>query len=531
MADTGFTNKIVKGLSRYLGGDVIPRKSTEISGAVGHTDRQWRSLSRLNKTTKEALHRTRTAKYDEYEYLDDNLAEGGGALNLYADNVVSGAIGGAENYKVVISKDVGNIEEIEEVIRYNEQRSRIKDAVWEIARDITGYGDEFRELVIAQDDSGQYFINKLKHLPVREIIANVDSRGVFTDANKMYVQRETPYDRVNIAEFEWWRLIHFKIGQGVYGVDRSIFAGAAVRIGRQLLWIDEALVIARMSRAWMRYAYLVDVEGMNPEEAWDYIETFMSQMTRKEIVDKDTGRVSVADRPPLPDEDIAVPVTKDSKQDIKVLSGDPNIGHIEDVKYLQNKFLMAVSVPKAYMAIEEGVRAKATIQQIDVQFARQVRRRQRSIIPGLRHFYKIAFVLNGIDPNSFKWDIVFPELATTDELLRWELEKTKAEIAKIYMIDIGSLNDEWLYNDVLGFSKAEIKKYATKLGKTPPPPGSPGMAISPHIAAAIRKNPEVRQLLNDINDIVAYKIGRDADLEGMVAIEGAQRTGDLGDND
>lgn len=518
MANLGIGTKIVKSLNKYLGLDTVDVKSTELKGDRKSGGYWGRTADRIYETTK--LHKSRESKYDDYQYLDDNLAEASSALNLYADNVVSGSIGYEENYNVVLGKDTENGEEIQRVIEYNEKQSRIKDSVWEVARNLTGYGDDFREVVIAQDPStGEYFIKKAKQLPVREIIANVDLRGVFLDASKMYSQKKSIYDKDSIADFEWWRLIHFKIGQATYGVDRSIFAGAARRIGRQLLWTDEALVIARMTRAWMRYAYNIDVEGMNADEVWDYVANFMSQTSRKELVATDTGVISVMDKPPMPDEDIGIPVTKDSNQGVTVLSGDPNVGRIEDIKYLQNKFLMAVSVPKAYMAIEEGVRAKATIQQIDVQFARQVRRRQAALIPGLRQFYNIAFMINEIDPNSFKWDIVFPELATTDEMIKWGLEKIKAEIAKIYMVDIAALNNRWLFQELLQFPEDKARDYSIKFGDEGFQESGGMISLSPHLSAQIKKRPELLQMLSDLKDVIDYKISRDQMLENGIEID------------
>lgn len=515
MANLGIGNKIAKSLTKYLGLNIAAVKSTELRGDTGARGNYARMSQNMYETAK--ILKSREAKYNEYEYLDENLAEASSALNLYADNVVSGSIGYEENYKVVIGENTDDIEEKQRIIEDNEKQSNIKDAIWEIARNLTGYGDNFREIVVAQDpNTGGYFIQKIKQLPVREIIANVDERGVFLDPSKMYSQKKSIYDTKSIADFEWWRLIHFKIGQGVYGVDRSIFAGAARRIGRQLLWVDEGLVIARMTRAWQRFGYNIDVEGMNANEVWDYLETFMSQIDQQELVETSTGKVSVASKPVMPDKDIAIPVTKDSKQGITVLSGDPNVGRIEDMKYLQNKFLMAVSVPKAYMAIEEGVRAKATIQQIDVQFARQVRRRQAALIPGLRQFYNIAFLINGIDPNSFKWSVVFPELATTDEIIKWQIEKIKAEIAKIYMVDIAAMNNKWLYTELLQFTKEEIDKYSITFGSQGYQEGESGISISPELTIAMRKNPQLFQMLNDLKDVMSYQISRDQTMEGMI---------------
>ena len=454
----------------------------------------------------------RRDKYSHYEYLDKNLAEASAALNIYADNIVSGAIGGEENYSVVIDENTPDKEKIEEVVTFNEKMSKIKDAIWEIARNMTCYGDDWRELVVAESKDGRHYITKLKALPPREIYADVDNRGVWRDPLFPYIQKADPSEKEGIR-FDWWRVIHFKIGQGIYGVDRALFAGAPLRIGRQLLWVDECLVIARMSRAWLRYAFFIDTTGLSPEEKWTYVDQFMSRVNRFDVADESTGRIHNYEHPRLPDEDIGIPTSAESKQDVRVLSGDPNVGKIEDIKYLQNKFLMAVSVPKAYMSIEEGTRAKATLQQIDVQFARQVRRRQAALVPGLRQFYEIAFTLAGIDHTKFKWDVVFPEMATMDEMLAWETQKLKVEIAKILAVDIGAVNNDYIYYKVLGFTEDEVKRYGFPKEKE-----ETLMTLPPDTVEAVRRDPQVRKILDDLRDLIAWRKEREDALAGMKPI-------------
>lgn len=473
---------------------------------------------------------TRQEKYDRYEFLDQNLAEATTALNIYADNIVSGAIGGEENYTVVVEEGgAGNLELIESIIEDTERRTGIKDQVWEMSRDLTQDGDDFEEVVVAEITPGSFGIQRLKKLPTKEMFVDVDEQGVLRDPEYPYYQKKDIYDK-DIVKFDWWRCVHFKTGRGTYGVNRSLFANASQRIGRQLLWIDDSMVLARLSRAWMRYAFNIDTTGLSPEESWVYVQKYMDQVKRKQVIDKDTGRLNVYDSPPLPDEDIGIPVKEGSKQGVQTLTGDTNIGNIADVSYIQSKFFMATSVPKAYAGLEEGVRSKATLGQIDVQFARQVRRKQRAMLPGLRKFYEIALYLGGVDPDSFKWDVVFPELNTTDELMAWEMKKTKAEVAKILMVDIGALNNEWLFREVLNLDDEEVEKYGLEPEEEAPeddwgfdqdgnpvePPEAEALRrMSVELKDKVKKSPYLRHILNDMKDIVSYRRDRNNRLSGM----------------
>jgi len=517
----GFVSKVRSGLARFVFGDeFIAKQTTEYIPDKGRTPNFFKSFYNQYIDAIEKA-RKRHDKYDRYKFLDDNLAEASASLNIYADNIVSGAMGGRENYMVLLDEATPNKSEIEEVIKYNEQMSNIKNSIWDIARKMLNYGDDWREVVIAQNDKGLKYIDKLKPLPVKEMYAEVDDRGVWKDPLYPYTQKKD--ERDDGVKFDWWRILHFKVGEEVYGDDYSLFANASQRIGRQLLWIDDCMVIARMSRAWMRYAYLVDTEGLNPEERWEYAQRFLEMMKRTEEAEESTGRLNQYDAPRMPDEDIVIPVTKDSRQDIKPLSGDLNIGNIDDVRYFQGKFLMALNIPKAYMAIEEGVRSKATLQQIDVQFARQVRRKQDALIPGLKKLYKLIFTLAGIDYTSFNWDIVFPELATIDELTRWEMMKIKAEVAKILAVDVGAINNEYIYYEILEMTEEEVNKYRLV---TPGREPSDLVNIPPEVAGKLKNDPYVRQMIDDLTDIISWRKAQTDKLEGMKAV-GVERNKSL----
>ena len=478
----------------------------ELLGRASGSFRQWfDDLFRLIETRQD--------KYDKYDYLDKNLPEAEVALSVYGDNIVSGSIGGEETYKVMVDENHPEIDRVEEIVENLETRIRLKDDIWDIARDFVKYADVFEEVVLANKE-GNYYIYKLKDLPEKQMWVDVDEYGRLKDPAKPYIQRTSSYDKEGIP-FAWWQVIHFKQGRRTYGVDRSLFANSSNRVGRQLIWIYESMVIARITRAWQRYAYLIDTTNLPEDAKFDYVDRFMERVKRKEVVDRETGRINVSDAPPLPDDDLGIPVDSNTKQTVIPLTGDMNIGNIIDVEYLQDLFFMGVQFPKPYASKEQGVTARATISQLDVQFARQVRRRQDGLKPGLRKIYEIEFTLQGIDPDAFEWDVVFPELATMDEVMKWEIEKVKAEVAKTYMKDIGALNDEWLFREILDFTEDQVKDYAQEME---PPGGEGGLELPTELARRVKSDPTLRWILNDIKDIVASKQARDEIVAGKRAV-------------
>jgi len=517
-----FRDKIRTRIQKFLKTPDIKKSTEHIPDTAGDMNK---FTKRLTKSYYDSLTESvkRIAKYAEYRYLDRNLAEATATLNIYADNIVSGAIGGEENYKLVVDRKTPNLEKIEKVVKETEKRTGIKDDVWDIARDLICFGDDFEEIVIAEQN-GEVFVQKLKRLPIEQVYADVDERGVWKDPKYPYAQKKSLLDK-NEIKFEEWRMIHFRMGRGIYGVERSIFSNASRRIGRQLLWIDDSAVLARLSRAYQRFAFFIDTSGLGLDDKFRFTEEWMERVRRKDIIDRTTGRISPLDAPWMPDEDIGIPTDKDNPQDVKVLSGDLNLGRIDDILYVQEKFFMALNMPKQYASKEEGVRAKATITQLDIQFARQVRRKQAALKPGLRKFYRTAFYLDDIDPDSFEWEVVFPAMATMDEYLKWEMERVKAGIAKTYAVDAGALNNLWILEKLLGFSKEEVARYSAV---TPEEIGKEGVNVPPEIAAAIRKDPQLRWALEDLKDLSLWKLSREKDLEGKKEI-GSEREESLND--
>jgi len=508
------------------GGEEVKKQSTEYKDSGAENSSWYRILKDWYNSLLGKGH-TRIEKYKKFEFLDDNLAEASASLNIYADNIVSGAIGGEENYTVLVDKGAPNIALIEQVIKDAERRTGIKDFVWDIARNMTEYGDDFEELVIAQGTDGKYYVDALKPLKPHTMYADVDDRGNWNDSDFPYFQKTNEYDKEPI-KFDWWRVIHFKLGRETYGVRKSLFANASQRIGTQLLWIDDSMVLARMSRAWMRYAWMIDTKGLSTDEAWEYTERFRERVARKEVVDRESGRLGINDSPPLPDEDLFIPTAEGKNNDIKVLSGDLNIGNIADVSYFQSKFFMATSIPKAYAGIEEGVRSKATLSMIDVQFARQVRRRQNAITPGLKRFYELVFVLAGIDPTSFEWGVQFPELNTIDEVQMFEMMKVKAEIAKLMVMDIGALNNYWIYKEIFQMTDEDIGKYGVYFEDDDTDEFGETRKMTPELLKAMRGSSAVRDAIHSIRDIVKYKQDRDKNADNKKTV-GIERTEDLAD--
>jgi hypothetical protein len=143
---------------------------------------------------------------------------------------------------------------------------------------------------------------------------------------------------------------------------------------------------------------------------------------------------------------------------VDVLQGATNLGNIRDVEYFQTKLFAGLKVPKAFVGLEKEVKAKATIVEEDIQFARTVGRIRKGLRIGLKKLFDYQLMVRGIAPVRGLYEIHFAPISMVDEMRKWTIEKLKAEIAKTYMIDMGILTDEFILKYYVGLSDEEIER-------------------------------------------------------------------------
>jgi len=125
----------------------------------------------------------------------------------------------------------------------------------------------------------------------------------------------------------------------------------------------------------------------------------------------------------------------------------------------------------------------STIVEEDIQFARTVGRIRKGLRNGLSQLFNYHLILQGIVPVEGMYQILFAPISMVDEMRKWTMEKLKAEVAKIYRVDMQILGDEFILRSFLGLSDEEI---AAVLKDKPAPLTSPSpkKATTPSLRAA-----------------------------------------------
>lgn len=389
---------------------------------------------------------TRLAKYRDYDLMDTEDPEIASALDIYADNATKG-----ESETDVVIKIISKEQKIVDILEEAIKRVHLNVTLWAIVRNIVKYGETFEEVIVYADKE----VHKLKHLDEKTMVVVQDDWGRL-DPKYPYIQKnEIDY---TVAKFEPWQVLHFQLDKdrnSKYGVDGSVLFPIR-KLYKQLAMIEDSLVLARLTRAIQRYAYLIDTEGIEPgTPTLEYLQEVMKGMKKRRTINPQTGKMDLEYNPMSMEEDIFVSTRQGSNANVKVLQGTTNLGQLADIEYFRNKKFAGVKVPKAYLSHEKDVRARSMITEQDIQFARTVRRIQLATIDGLKKLFDFILATRGIDPEKTEYEIHLPLLSTIDELRLWQIQQLKATVSSILHRDL-NISLHWILTKLLEYDEEDV---------------------------------------------------------------------------
>ena len=258
---------------------------------------------------------------------------------------------------------------------------------------------------------------------------------------------------------ENWQISHFRLlGNDAFLPYGSSVLEGARRVWRQLILIEDAMLVYRVIRSPERRVFYIDVGNIPPENIADYLEQAQTSLKRNAVVDKTTGQVDLRYNPLSVDEDYFLPVRGgESGTRIDTLAGGSNTTAIEDVEYIQKKLFAALKIPKAYLGYDEDIGAKATLAQEDIRFSRTIQRIQKTIISELNKLAMIHLYSHGYTDDSlldFNLELSNPSSIAQQQKL--ELIRTRFEISG--QAPEGMVDKEWIRKNILELNNDEIER-------------------------------------------------------------------------
>lgn len=383
----------------------------------------------------------RLARYQDFQEME-YTPEIAAALDIYADETC------AQDDKGRVLHVFSENEKIKQVLEdlfYNTLNVEFNMRSW--VRNLCKYGD----FILYNDVSPEYGVVNAFPIPVNEI------------------EREENYDRDDpfAVRFRWvslgnrilenWEISHFRLlGNDMFLPYGSSIIEPARRIWRQLILIEDAMLVYRVVRAPERRVFYIDVANIPPNDVPSYVEEQKRNLRSSQVIDKNTGRVDLRYNPLSVDEDYFIPVRGgETGTKIDTLAGGQNAAAVEDVAYIQKKLFAALKIPRAYLGYDDMLSSKATLAQEDIRFSRTINVIQKVLIAELNklaiiHLYSAGFS----DEDLVNFTLRLSNPSTVAQQQKLEIWRAKFEIAGSMPENMGS--SRFAYKNVWGINDDEI---------------------------------------------------------------------------
>src|SRR5581483_9411118 len=284
------------------------------------------------------------------------------------------------------------------------------------------------------------------------------------------IEREENYDRDDpfAVRYRWvtlgnrtlenWEVTHFRLlGNDMFLPYGSSIIEPARRIWRQLILIEDAMLVYRVVRAPERRVFYIDVANIPANEVNTYIEQQRQQMRTTPVVDRNTGRVDLRYNPMSVEEDFFIPVRGgESGTKIDTLAGGQNTAAVEDVAYIQKKLFAALKIPRAYLGYDEMLSSKATLAQEDIRFSRTINVVQKTMMAELNNLAIIHLYAHGYDSEDLQnFTLRLSNPSTVAQQQKLELWRAKFEIGG--SAPEGVVSKKFIRKEIMGLNDEQVE--------------------------------------------------------------------------
>jgi hypothetical protein len=286
-----------------------------------------------------AFQSQRIMLFRDYDIMDmDSIIHS--ALDIYADEcTVKDEFGDV----LTIESDDENIKDILHNLYYDILNVEFNLYMW--IRSLCKYGDFFLFLEI----SPEYGIHNVLPLSVYDTV-RVEGDD---PENPYYVYFETMALTGQKQKLENFEIAHFRLlgDPNFLPYGKSALEGGR-RVFRQLLLMEDAMLIHRIMRAPEKRVFQIDIGNIPPADIDTYMQALIDKTKKVPFIDQQTGEYNLRYNMQNLLEDFYIPVRgSDTGTKIENLGG-LEYNAIDDIQYLLNRLLASLKIPKAFLGYE-----------------------------------------------------------------------------------------------------------------------------------------------------------------------------------
>ena len=354
--------------------------------------------------------------------------------------------------------------------------------------------------------------------------ASIAVNGVNIDDADLSTQFIWLDDNNSQIPFRDWQIAHFRLLTNSmylpYGVS---YLNAARRHWRMLSLMEDMMLIYRLERSIERRVYKIFVGAIDDADVGAYVEQIANEFKRTPIIDPITGQLDLRKNILGIDQDIFLPVrSEDAPTPIDTLSAGQNITALDDIKFIQNKVLTALRIPKTFLNFEEAAGDGKNLALMDVRFARTINRIQQAFLMELTKVASIHLFLLGFDDELNNFTLSMKNPSTQAEQLEIENLQKKIDAVRDAVSDPGNglpvMSTTRALKNIMKWSEKDIKENFEEI------------RLEKGIAAELEKTTQIikKTGIFDTVDRIYGEPGAEYVDDQQGGMDGAPQGGDMG---
>lgn len=270
--------------------------------------------------------------------------------------------------------------------------------------------------------------------------ASIAVNGVTKDDADLSTQFIWLDDNNAQIPFRDWQVAHFRLLTNSlylpYGVS---YLNSARRHWRMLSLMEDMMLIYRLERSIERRVYKIFVGAIDDADVQGYVERIANEFKRTPIIDPLTGQVDLRKNILAVDQDIFIPVRdENAPTPIDTLSAAQNMTALDDIKFVQNKVLTALRIPKTFLNFEETTGDGKNLALMDIRFTRTVNRIQQAFLMELTKVASIHLFLLGFNDELTNFTLSMNNPSTQAEGLEIDNLQKKINAVRDAVSDPGN---------------------------------------------------------------------------------------------
>lgn len=271
------------------------------------------------------------------------------------------------------------------------------------------------------------------------------------------------------TEYRNWQIAHFRLlydsSMLPYGVS---FLHKARRHFRMLSMMEDMMFIYRLDRSIERRVFKINVGAIDEADVPAYVQQIADNFKRTPIIDPMTGQIDLRKNIMSQTNDYFIPVREDgAASPIENLAAGQNLTAMDDIKYIQNKIVTALRVPKSFLNFEEAAGDGKNLSLLDVRFMRTVNRIQQALLLELNKIATIHLLMLGFTDELTNFTLEMANPSSQAEMLELENLAKKVTTAKDAVSDPGGgmplTSMTWAWRHIFKWSDKEIQQNLEEL--------------------------------------------------------------------